>query len=161
MDAPEINTPGADEATAFVREHTLNRTVWLETDGNDTDVHGRLRRYIWLEIPTDTTDESQIQRYQLNALLLTHGLAEVLIVGNVRNAELFQAIAIPLTSSSVQPDTFQEQNAEIYYFIGNINSQVFHLPICGSLPAEHNRIHFQSRNEAVDAGHRPCGICVP
>ena len=157
IDAPEVNTPGADEATAFVREHTLNQTVWLESDGNDTDVHNRLRRYVWLALPIDPTDAAQIQRYQLNALLLMNGLAEVMIIGNVRNADLFHAIAVPLATP---PETTVQETAE-YSFIGNKNSLVFHLPTCRSLPAEHNRIYFQTRDEAVDAGHRPCGICSP
>ena len=57
VDAPEIGEPGADEATEFVRELVEGHTVWLERDGNNTDRHGRLRRYIWLQYPTDSTDE--------------------------------------------------------------------------------------------------------
>jgi AraC family transcriptional regulator of adaptative response / DNA-3-methyladenine glycosylase II len=38
---------------------------------------------------------------------------------------------------------------------------VFHLPTCGSLPAEKNRVYFRTRQEAIDAGHRPCGRCKP
>jgi len=92
VDAPEIGEPGADEATEFVRERTEGRTVWLEPDGNDLDRFGRLRRYIWLELPTDSTDEEQIRTYMLNALLLEHGLAEVAIFGVVRNEALFRQI---------------------------------------------------------------------
>jgi endonuclease YncB( thermonuclease family) len=95
VDAPEVGEAGADEATAFVRERVLNQTIWLETDGNDTDRFGRLRRYIWLQLPSDPTDPAQIQAYQLNALLLSNGLAEPLIIGEVRNADLFRAIAVP------------------------------------------------------------------
>jgi len=93
VDAPEIGEPGADEATEFVRELTEGQTVWLESDGNDFDRFGRLRRYIWLELPTDPTDEEQIRAYMLNALLLEHGLAEVAIFGVVRNEVLFRQIA--------------------------------------------------------------------
>jgi len=93
IDAPEIGEPGADEATNFVRERTEGRTVWLEADGNNTDRHGRLRRYIWLQMPTDPTDETQIRAYMLNALMLEYGLAEVMIVGNVRNEALFRQIS--------------------------------------------------------------------
>lgn len=46
-------------------------------------------------------------------------------------------------------------------YIGNLNSHVFHLPSCSSLPAEKNRIYFKSRNEAVSQGYRPCGRCKP
>jgi competence protein ComEC len=46
-------------------------------------------------------------------------------------------------------------------YIGNINSKKFHLPACRSLPAEKNRIIFESRKDAVDGGYSPCAICNP
>ena len=70
IDAPEIGEPGADEATDFVREMIDGKTIWLEADGNDRDRHDRLRRYIWVEMPTDTSDENEIRSKQLNAMLL-------------------------------------------------------------------------------------------
>lgn len=53
------------------------------------------------------------------------------------------------------------QNTVDIAFIGNINSKKFHLPTCGNLPAEKNRIFFDSRQEAVNAGYSPCGNCKP
>ena len=46
-------------------------------------------------------------------------------------------------------------------YIGNKNSKKFHLPSCKNLPAEKNRVFFDSRQEAVDAGFDPCGNCRP
>ena len=46
-------------------------------------------------------------------------------------------------------------------YIGNMNSKKFHLPTCKNLPAEKNRVYFNSRQEAVDAGYDPCGNCKP
>ncbi len=46
-------------------------------------------------------------------------------------------------------------------YIGNLNSHVFHLPSCSSLPAEQNQTTFSSREDAVDAGYTPCGRCTP
>ncbi|MBR2414643.1 MAG: MBL fold metallo-hydrolase [Clostridia bacterium] len=46
-------------------------------------------------------------------------------------------------------------------YIGNINSKKFHLPTCGNLPAEHNRIYFASRDTAIAQGYAPCGSCKP
>jgi len=169
VDAPEIGEAGANEATAFVRNSIINNTVWLEADGNDRDRFDRLRRYIWIQYPTDPTDPAQIQRYQLNALLLINGLAEVVIFGEVRNEDLFREIAqplavFPITPIEAPPQVYTpvaEQTPATYSFIGNRNSQVFHILTCSSLPAPHNRIYFTSRQNAVDAGHRPCGRCNP
>lgn len=46
-------------------------------------------------------------------------------------------------------------------YIGNKNSKVFHLPSCYSLPAEKNRVNFSTRDEAVNAGYKPCSKCNP
>jgi len=92
VDAPEVGSPGANQATQFVRDRVHGQTVWLEADGRDRDVHGRLRRYVWLRQPTDPRNASQIRQHQLNALLLSNGLARVMIIGNVRNEALFRQL---------------------------------------------------------------------
>lgn len=46
-------------------------------------------------------------------------------------------------------------------YIGNKKSQVFHRTDCSGLPAEHNRVSFNSRDAAVDAGYKACGNCKP
>ena len=60
------------------------------------------------------------------------------------------------TNPTISPDS---QEAVVY--IGNKNSKKFHLPTCSTLPAEKNRVFFDSRQEAVDAGYDPCGNCKP
>lgn len=46
-------------------------------------------------------------------------------------------------------------------YIGNINSLKFHRTSCCSLPKESNRVYFDSRSAAVDAGYVPCKRCNP
>lgn len=58
------------------------------------------------------------------------------------------------TPDAEEPDVVGE-------YIGNKNSQKFHLPTCKNLPAEKNRIYFDSRQAAIDAGQTPCGNCKP
>lgn len=43
--------------------------------------------------------------------------------------------------------------------IGNAKSLVCHLPGCTSLPAEKNRVYFDSIADAEEAGYKPCGYC--
>ena len=45
-------------------------------------------------------------------------------------------------------------------FIGNVNSHKFHSPDCANLPAEKNRIEFDSYEAAIEAGYTPCGSCL-
>ena len=89
INAPEIGEPGADEATQFVRDMVEGKTVWLESDGNDRDIYDRLRRYVWIVQPANSHDEDEIRRGMLNAMLLERGLASIMFIGDVRNAELF------------------------------------------------------------------------
>ncbi|MCL1833925.1 MAG: hypothetical protein FWG49_05415, partial [Leptospirales bacterium] len=51
--------------------------------------------------------------------------------------------------------------AEEAYYIGNTNSRKFHRPSCSGLPAEKNRVMFETREAAAGAGYEPCGICKP
>ena len=50
---------------------------------------------------------------------------------------------------------------ETVQYIGNKNSKIFHLASCKSLPAEQNRVIFDSQQAALDAGYTPCGTCKP
>jgi micrococcal nuclease len=156
IDAPETGEPGADEATQFVRERVEGLTVWLEVDGADRDRFGRLRRYVWLQQPSNPLDENQIRRYQLNAMLLENGLARVMIIGRVRNEALFRQLAAAQTfSPAISSEAIQSS------FIGNRNSQIFHTLECNSLPSQQNRFYFETREDAIRAGHRACQRCGP
>ena len=46
-------------------------------------------------------------------------------------------------------------------YIGNINSRMFHVISCNSLPVEKNRVYFDTRKEAAAAGYVPCKLCNP
>jgi len=64
---------------------------------------------------------------------------------------------VPVNPTPVEPD----EPDDVGEYIGNKNSKKFHLPSCKNLPAEKNRIYFDSRQAAVDAGQTPCGNCNP
>ena len=68
------------------------------------------------------------------------------------------AVTNPTETDSSGSDT--QAGAE-YAYIGNLNTKKFHLPTCGNPPEENNRIWFLTRQEAIDAGYIPCGICKP
>lgn len=46
-------------------------------------------------------------------------------------------------------------------YIGNVRTGIFHRKTCSYLPHEKNRSYFESREEAIDAGYRPCRKCRP
>ena len=48
-------------------------------------------------------------------------------------------------------------------YVGNKNSHVFHRSTCSSANSmsEKNKVAFSSRDEAINAGYKPCGKCNP
>ena len=99
VDAPEMGRfgspdgaePGAIEATDFVHSLTYQTYVWLEIDGDNYCSRGtRLRRYVWLAIPSNINNETYIRELMLNAILLEQGYASVMIIGSVRHETLFR-----------------------------------------------------------------------
>lgn len=64
-------------------------------------------------------------------------------------------------ASAAVDEGSDDSNSAAGSYIGNKNSKKFHLPSCSSLPAEHNRVYFYSRDEAVSAGMVPCKRCNP
>ena len=68
------------------------------------------------------------------------------------------------TQEEGQPAAGREDGAQPEtetVYIGNKNSQVFHLETCPNLPKEENQVLFTDRQEALDAGYTPCGNCKP
>ena len=67
-----------------------------------------------------------------------------------------QAPSTPIVQASAAHDT-----ETVGAYIGNQNSHVFHLPTCKNLPAQKNQVLLDNREDAVNAGFRPCGNCKP
>jgi competence protein ComEC len=71
-----------------------------------------------------------------------------------------KTITVYVTHESTSPTPSPSLTAGSLY-IGNKNSKIFHLDSCKSLPQEQNRVYFNSRQAALDAGYTPCGTCKP
>lgn len=87
-------------------------------------------------------------------LITTDGNTINVITGN--KADKVESAANAASDINVDKNT----NSNINY-IGNKNSKKFHRPDCSNLPAEYNRIYFNSREDAVKEGYTPCGNCKP
>ncbi|MDX8360372.1 thermonuclease family protein [Cytobacillus sp. IB215316] len=79
-----VNTPESTsrieeygkEASKYTQSQLEGRQVWLQKDVSDTDRYDRLLRIIWVDIPTDDMDESEIREKMFNADLVINGFAE-------------------------------------------------------------------------------------
>ena len=67
-----------------------------------------------------------------------------------------QTLEFSWEKSTAAPETPDGETC----YIGNVKSKVLHLPSCGNLPKEGNRIEFESYEEALEAGYRPCSNCM-
>lgn len=63
-------------------------------------------------------------------------------------------------NENIQTNETQTEISEEMY-IGNTNSKKFHRPSCNTLPAEKNRVYFNSRDEAIESGFTGCRNCQP
>ena len=56
-----------------------------------------------------------------------------------------------------------DNNDQSLNYIGNKNSHVFHEPSCSGVKnmSEKNKVEFHSREEAIEAGYKPCSNCNP
>lgn len=158
IDAPEVahgNTP-ADchglEAKALNERLVLRQRVDLRYDGAQIDSHGRLLAYVHL--PDGRC---------VNSELVLQGCAVVF-----RSAEGFsrfhELLAHQKAAIRSQRGLWGQCRVKPSdHYLGNRRSYVFHRPDCpfGRQTGSRNRVHFDSRMTAFEAGFSPCRRCRP
>ncbi|WP_066638451.1 thermonuclease family protein [Desulfolucanica intricata] len=162
VDTPETKHPTkpvepyGPEASAFTKKNLEGKKVYLEFDAQQRDNYGRLLCYLYLEDGTF-----------YNAELIRQGYAQVLTVPpNVRHSDMFVQLQREARENNrgmwgLEPDSSQEKQEKAY--IGSSNSKKFHRPDCewGQKIADHNKVVFKSKEEALDQGYAPCKVCGP
>ncbi len=176
VNCPEVSHPDLGieeqpygrEAAAYTKERLLGKSVWLEFDVQQRDKYGRLLAYVWLE-PPSSGSEGEVRAKMFNARLLLEGYAQVMTVPpNVKYADLFVEFQREAREKEkglwgAAPVPPGKAGTRAGYYVGNARSRVFHLPDCewAQKIAPHNRVEFKTREEAVNAGYRPCRVCNP
>lgn len=78
IDTPEVGEyaePYGEEAAAYTADAIpIGTTVWLETDAELRDKHGRLLAYVWLAEP-QSGDGAEVRELMLNARIVLDGFA--------------------------------------------------------------------------------------
>ena len=93
VNTPEANEPFGSEATEFTRNALEGKTIWLQQDTTNRDRYDRLLRYIWLEVPRQSTNEKEIRQLMFNAILVSKGYAQpATYPPNTSHSELFQEL---------------------------------------------------------------------
>jgi micrococcal nuclease len=147
--------PYGEEAAAFTKSRLTGKTVYLERDVSERDKYGRLLRYVWLEPPSDLS-EQEIRGKMFNAILVLEGYAQVATYPpDVKYVQFFVKFQQEARKQGkglwgLVPATPGKETK----YIGNARSKIFHRPDCewARKIAPHNKVEFKTREEAVDAG---------
>ena len=71
------NTAAGKRASEFTNSILPSGTVvYLQKDESNRDQHGRLLRYVWLELPGNASDSAEVEAKMLNAIILSAGHAQ-------------------------------------------------------------------------------------
>lgn len=74
----KVNSIEGKNASEYTKEVLKNlEYVYLQKDKSDTDRYGRLLRFVWIEVPNDTTNKEEIATKMLNGILLNDHVANV------------------------------------------------------------------------------------
>ena len=159
--------PYGKEASNFTKKWLSGKDIYLEFDTGLKDKYQRILAYIWLEPPKKLT-EKEIRTKMFNAILLLEGYAQVMTVPpNVKYVDYFLKFQREARENNKGLWGLTEQKpkeqATEYLYVGNKRTKVFHYPNCKyvSMISEENKVYFKSRQEAIDAGYRPCKVCKP
>jgi len=141
-----------------------NKTVYLEFDVGRNDKYYRILAYVWLN---DTL--------MLNRLLLKEGYAQIMTIPpNVKYREEFleiyksareneKGLWAPVLILPIKQKEEDSKKATPKFYIGNKQSKIFHNPECSSAKkmSDENKVIFKTREEALNAGFKPCKRCNP
>lgn len=153
VNTPERGVEGYITSKLFVQKLCLNNKVGLDIDDSKpTDKYGRTLAVVIVD------------GKNLNEMLLKEGLAEIMYIPP---SEFYpynwadSSTSIPTSHSSYSDSDSGSGDSGSY--IGNTNSGKFHKSTCkwGQKTAEHNRVYFNNRNEAISQGYVPCKVCNP
>lgn len=163
VDTPETVHPTigeekyGKEASNFTKSQLEGKQVTLEFDVQERDQYGRLLAYVWLG--------DQL----FNEILVREGYAQVsTFPPNVKYVDRFTKAQEEAREAGrglwgAEEQTPQQSTATTGKFVGSKESDKYHLPTCrwAEKIVPENRIWFQTEEEAIKAGYKPCSVCNP
>ncbi len=143
VDCPENGEPFAEAAKEFTTRLLEGKTV--EVVVKEKDRYGR------------TVGRVFVDGRDVSVELLRAGLASHYVQ---YNGDWLLAELETLAKAGGAGMWAAPGKAPVVYH-GNVRSRVFHAPACPDYNCRHCTRVFESRDEAVAAGFRPCGTCRP
>ena len=155
VNTPERGVEGYIASKNFVQKLCLNKEVGIDIDDSKhTDKYGRILGVVIVD------------GKNVNEMLLKEGLAEVMYIPPSEFNPYNWADAsthVPNSYSSYSNSVTSDSSTDSGSYIGNSNTGKFHELSCrwGQKISEHNKVTFNSRNDAISQGYQPCKVCNP
>jgi endonuclease YncB( thermonuclease family) len=157
VNTPERGVEGYIASKNFVQKLCLGKEVGIDIDDSKhSDKYGR------------TLGVVIVDGKNVNEMLLKEGLAEIMYIPPSEFypyhwADSSTHTADSYTTYSNTHSSSSSGSSDSGSYIGNSNTGKFHETSCrwGQKTAEHNRVYFDSRNDAVSQGYKPCKVCNP
>ena len=148
------NTEAGVSASEYTKKHLEGKRVELEFDVQQRDQYGRLLAYVWVD------------GKMYNKTLLEDDIANLATYPpNVKYVDEFTAIVNARNpgNSDSQENPNHPDVKDSGKYVGSLESDKYHLPGCrfAEKISEGNEIWFDTEEEAITAGYKPCGVCNP
>lgn len=146
------------KASEYTKKWIYGKRVRLELDRENAhlghkDKYGRLLAYVYL-----------LDGTFFNAQIIKDGYANAYTRFPFKYMDEFRKLEREARENGrgLWAEGEEAEIKEVKY-IGSKNSSVFHRPSCkwAGMISEKNKVGFSSREEAVNAGYRPCQVCRP
>ena len=154
VNTPERGVEGYITSKNFVQKLCLNKEVGIDVDDSKhSDRYGR------------TLGVVIVNGKNVNEMLLKEGLAEVMYMPP---SEFYpydwadSSTHVP-NSQNTYTHTSDKTSSDSGNYVANSNTGKFHEVSCrwGQKISDHNKVTFDSRNEAISQGYQPCKVCNP
>lgn len=152
------NTPMGIKASNYTKSRLTGKTVDLEFEGQrKRGNYGRLLAYVLLD------------GHNFNVELVRNGWSPYYTKYGTSEKHHDEFLAAEREAKAKRLNIWTASHGNITkpqidvsgQYHGNISSHVFHAPGCRHYNCKNCIKVFTSRQEAIDAGFRPCGICRP
>lgn len=167
IDCPEKNQAFGNKAKQFLSEIISGQNVKIIQE--DVDRYGRIVGTVYFNNRCINEEiikngYAWVYRYYCKKSFCTNWI-------EIENQSKSNGIGLWSQKNPIPPWEFRhnfkekksntENNATIQEFHGNISSHIFHRASCRYFNCKNCTTKFNSRDDAIKSGYRPCKICEP
>jgi len=141
--------------TCYDKDGNIVTTDWTYADDNDVPSKGKSEFSLYIDDP-----DNKIVKYDIKVLDADKSLYTAPADDSPTTST---STSKTDSSSSSSTDSSRSSSESSGTYIGNANTYVFHYSWCHyvNMMKDSNKVYFNTRQEAINAGYRPCKVCNP